>query len=218
MSTWAARTPSYLDECCTFARRIVERTVVQHDRRRSKIFLGRNHGQFDRRRPAATDGEGEMAGAFRGVISGSFFPIGLKRERISMLIINQMHLLPRDCVGKLKRWMPMTPLTRKRNLHIQGCCAPDLAYNTVESVECRSRRTPLFQGDYRPVDGDLAISFYDLIDVFVAGQLLESMGCPVQTVRRKVYARMESDLGSRHPFLPARANGRTGRASFAQRC
>lgn len=60
------------------------------------------------------------------------------------------------------------------------------------------RRKPVFQGDYHPVDGDLAISFYDLVDVFVAGQLREH-GVSMQTIR-KVYARMESDLASRHPF------------------
>ena len=60
------------------------------------------------------------------------------------------------------------------------------------------RRKPIFQGDYRPIDGDFAISFYDLVDVFVAGQLREH-GVTMQTVR-KVYCRMAEDLAATHPF------------------
>jgi uncharacterized protein (DUF433 family) len=55
----------------------------------------------------------------------------------------------------------------------------------------------VFQGDY-PVDGDVAISFFDLIDVYVAGQLRDH-GVSLRTVR-KVYSRMEQDLGTPHPF------------------
>jgi uncharacterized protein (DUF433 family) len=62
----------------------------------------------------------------------------------------------------------------------------------------RPGRKPVFFGDYEPVDNDFAISFYDLIDVFVAGQLREH-GVPLQTVRR-AYRWMTDELGTRHPF------------------
>jgi uncharacterized protein (DUF433 family) len=59
-------------------------------------------------------------------------------------------------------------------------------------------RLPVFAGDYEPVDGDFAISFLDLVDVFVAGQLREH-GVALQTLRR-VYKRMQQDLNAEHPF------------------
>jgi uncharacterized protein (DUF433 family) len=59
-------------------------------------------------------------------------------------------------------------------------------------------RVPVLQGDYLPIDSDYAISFLDLIDVFVAGQLREH-GVSLQTLRR-VYARMQQDLQTKHPF------------------
>src|SRR5436190_1911104 len=62
----------------------------------------------------------------------------------------------------------------------------------------RHSRKPVFLGDYEPVNGDFAISFLDLIDVFVAGQLREH-GVSLQTLRR-VYERMKKDLGTLHPF------------------
>lgn len=66
----------------------------------------------------------------------------------------------------------------------------------------RHRRTrtspPLFRSDYEPEKNSLAISFWDLIDVFVAGQLREH-GVSLPTVR-KVYARLTDDLGTPHPF------------------
>lgn len=60
------------------------------------------------------------------------------------------------------------------------------------------RRRPVFQGDYAPVDGDYAISFLDLIDLFVAGQLRDH-GVSLQTVRR-VYCQLERSLRTKHPF------------------
>lgn len=60
------------------------------------------------------------------------------------------------------------------------------------------RRRPLFRGDYKPQDGDRAISFLDLIDVFVAGQLREH-GVSLQTLRR-VYTRLGEELNTPHPF------------------
>jgi uncharacterized protein (DUF433 family) len=59
-------------------------------------------------------------------------------------------------------------------------------------------RTPVFLGDYQPVERDYAISFLDLIDGFVAGQLREH-GVSLQTLRR-VYHRMKDDLQTPHPF------------------
>jgi uncharacterized protein (DUF433 family) len=61
-----------------------------------------------------------------------------------------------------------------------------------------TRRRPVFYGDYEPVDGDYAISFHDLIDLFVAGQLRER-GVSLQTLRR-VYAQLKKDLTTSHPF------------------
>jgi hypothetical protein len=59
-------------------------------------------------------------------------------------------------------------------------------------------RRPVFQGDYAPVDTDYAISFFDLIDLYVAGQLREH-GVSLQMVR-KVYSKLEDELQSAHPF------------------
>lgn len=59
-------------------------------------------------------------------------------------------------------------------------------------------RKRVLSADYEPIDGEFAISFHDLIDLFVAGQLREH-GVSLQLVRR-VYAQMSSDLGTRHPF------------------
>jgi uncharacterized protein (DUF433 family) len=61
-----------------------------------------------------------------------------------------------------------------------------------------SVRKPVFHGDYEPVDHDYAISFHDLIDVFVAGQLREH-GVSLQTLRR-VYEKMARELRTPHPF------------------
>jgi uncharacterized protein (DUF433 family)/DNA-binding transcriptional MerR regulator len=60
------------------------------------------------------------------------------------------------------------------------------------------RRRPVFQSDFQPVGRDLAISFYDLIDVFVAGSL-RNHGVSMQTLR-KVYERLRIDLHADHPF------------------
>jgi uncharacterized protein (DUF433 family) len=61
----------------------------------------------------------------------------------------------------------------------------------------KSRR-PVFQSDYEPIDDIFAISFYDLVDVYVAGQLREH-GVSLQTLRR-VYKKLASDMKERHPF------------------
>jgi uncharacterized protein (DUF433 family) len=59
-------------------------------------------------------------------------------------------------------------------------------------------RKPVFAGDYVPVDSDVAVSFFDLVDVFIAGQL-RAHGVPLQTLRR-VYDKLREQLGTKHPF------------------
>src|SRR5947208_9135710 len=59
-------------------------------------------------------------------------------------------------------------------------------------------RRPVFISDYAPLAGDTAISFFDLVDVYVAGQLRE-YGVSMQTVRR-VYKSLAADLDVKHPF------------------
>jgi hypothetical protein len=61
----------------------------------------------------------------------------------------------------------------------------------------RARR-PIFRSDYAPVDGDRAISFHDLIELFVAGRLRDH-GVSLQTLR-KVHKQLQVDLQTRHPF------------------
>ena len=61
-----------------------------------------------------------------------------------------------------------------------------------------TNRQPILKSDYPWVSGDTAISFLDLIDVFVFGNLREH-GVPLQTLR-KVYKRLQTDLREKHPF------------------
>ena len=42
---------------------------------------------------------------------------------------------------------------------------------------------PVFRSDYAAIDGDLAISFLDLVELFIAGQLREH-GVSLQCIRR----------------------------------
>lgn len=57
---------------------------------------------------------------------------------------------------------------------------------------------PVFAGDYRPVAGHLAISFHDLVEVFVAGQLRDK-GVSLQFIRR-VHAQLKDQWETDHPF------------------
>jgi len=57
---------------------------------------------------------------------------------------------------------------------------------------------PVFKSDYDSVGGDRAISFLDLIELFIAGQLREH-GVSLQSLR-KVRAQLQKDLDPRHPF------------------
>src|SRR5262249_7176964 len=59
-------------------------------------------------------------------------------------------------------------------------------------------REGVFRSDYQPVHGDRAISFLDLVELFVAGQLRDH-GVSLQALR-KVYKALEGDLRTRHPF------------------
>jgi uncharacterized protein (DUF433 family) len=59
-------------------------------------------------------------------------------------------------------------------------------------------RSPLFRGDFDPIEKDFAVSFLDLIDVYVAGQLRDH-GVSLRTVRR-VYERMGQNMATPHPF------------------
>lgn len=59
-------------------------------------------------------------------------------------------------------------------------------------------RPALFSSDHAPIGDVQAVSFLDLADVFVAGQLRE-YGVTLPTVRR-VYARLQTDFGTVHPF------------------
>jgi uncharacterized protein (DUF433 family) len=64
----------------------------------------------------------------------------------------------------------------------------------------RSVRSPasVFLSDYPSFGGDRAISFHDLIELYIAGQLRDH-GVPLQTLR-KVYKKLQTDLDTKHPF------------------
>jgi uncharacterized protein (DUF433 family) len=59
-------------------------------------------------------------------------------------------------------------------------------------------RKPVFRSDYRDLSEDNLISFLDLIEVFIAGQL-RSRGVALRTIRR-VYLTLQDELGAGHPF------------------
>jgi uncharacterized protein (DUF433 family) len=63
---------------------------------------------------------------------------------------------------------------------------------------CEQARKPVFRSDYQSVGEDRAISFYDLIELFVAGQLREH-GVSLQNLRR-VYEQLQKGLRTKHPF------------------
>lgn len=65
-----------------------------------------------------------------------------------------------------------------------------------------SNRKPVLKPDYAPVGEDYAISFLDLVDVFVFGQL-RTHGVPLPTLR-KVYQRLQRDMGGKHAFAHSR--------------
>src|SRR5262249_36402720 len=59
-------------------------------------------------------------------------------------------------------------------------------------------RRPVFQSDYRDLCEDDLVSFLDLVEVFIAGQLRDR-GVALQTVR-KVHRSLARELEVRHPF------------------
>ena len=67
---------------------------------------------------------------------------------------------------------------------------------TGRSVD--QERKAVFKSDYDSVDGDRAISFLDLVELFIAGQLREQ-GVSLQSLR-KVRAQLQKDLKTPHPF------------------
>jgi len=58
---------------------------------------------------------------------------------------------------------------------------------------------PVFKSDYQPVDRDYAVSFYDLIDVLVAGVFRDQFHVPMQTIRR-VHSLLQRRVDIKHPF------------------
>lgn len=62
----------------------------------------------------------------------------------------------------------------------------------------RQGRGPVLEGDYRPVGGDFAVSFHDLIDTLVAGQF-RTAGVSMAVVRA-AYRHLAERLHTRHPF------------------
>jgi len=56
----------------------------------------------------------------------------------------------------------------------------------------------VFESDFKDQTSQPLISFLDLIDVFIAGQLREQ-GIPLQRLRR-VYKTLQQDYGVEHPF------------------
>jgi uncharacterized protein (DUF433 family) len=59
-------------------------------------------------------------------------------------------------------------------------------------------RKPVFEGEYDEYSGHHFISFHDLIDVVIAGQLRQH-GVRLPVIRR-VYGRLQKEFGERHPF------------------
>jgi uncharacterized protein (DUF433 family) len=59
-------------------------------------------------------------------------------------------------------------------------------------------RRPVFRSDYQSIGGDQAISFHDLIELFVAGQMRD-WGVSLQLIRQ-VHVRLQNDLQTPHPF------------------
>jgi len=61
----------------------------------------------------------------------------------------------------------------------------------------------IFESDYEPVGGDYAVSFFDLIDVLIAGQFRDDYNVPMRVVRR-AHSSLAEQLGTRHPFCHSR--------------
>ena len=71
---------------------------------------------------------------------------------------------------------------------------------------------PVFKSDYESVNGDLAISFLDLVELNIGGQLREK-GLTLRFIRR-IHAELQKEWNTKHPFC--RKQFRTdGRRLFA---
>lgn len=60
---------------------------------------------------------------------------------------------------------------------------------------------PVFTSDFEPVDGDYAVSFLNLIEIYVAG-FLRNEGVTPPTLRR-AHQILQVELGTPHPFAHA---------------
>jgi uncharacterized protein (DUF433 family) len=60
-------------------------------------------------------------------------------------------------------------------------------------------RGPVFESDYKIAGGDFAVSFFDLIDVLIAGQFRDQYNISTKTVRR-AHQLLQKELNTRHPF------------------
>jgi uncharacterized protein (DUF433 family) len=58
---------------------------------------------------------------------------------------------------------------------------------------------PIFASDYEAVGSDYAVSFFDLIDVLIAGQFRDHHKVPMRVVRR-AHKLLSKQLGTKHPF------------------
>ncbi len=56
----------------------------------------------------------------------------------------------------------------------------------------------VFRSDYDAIDGDLAISFLDLVELFIAGHLREH-GVSLQCIRR-IHSHLKAQWKTKHPF------------------
>lgn len=94
----------------------------------------------------------------------------------------------------------MTPLGRGLYTFTEAAALTHLTPSRVREWFSghSSAHKPIFASDYKPINGNYAISFYDLIDVYVAGRL-RNHGVSLQTLR-KVYSKMTRDLGADHPY------------------
>jgi len=68
---------------------------------------------------------------------------------------------------------------------------------------------PLLVSDYKPVNGDYAVSFLDLIDVYVA-RFFRNCNVPLPVIRR-AFDVLRTDLDTKHPFAHAELCAGDGR-------
>jgi uncharacterized protein (DUF433 family) len=69
-----------------------------------------------------------------------------------------------------------------------------------QSLEGNRVGRGVFQGDYAPVGADRAISFLDLIEVYIAGRLRDATPAVSLQHIRRVHDKLSRDSGQKHPF------------------